>query len=690
MRNPVNFSSIKDIHWRKILPTFLVLVISFNTFFGSLLYIHYNEDISHKSAIILHKQQNQTNLPLPSSDNHVLQGDLLHCVAHTQGIHILLFLAIFTVSLPLLFWVTLLLTNEREIKNQLQKEKNQTSRLNTLLQTIIQIHRLIDREKEKQGLTQTCCDLLISSHGYASAWIILLDQQGKVETSAESGSHHNFDELKRLINSGGQPSCIDGCIDHQGLITIDTPATFCVGCPLANGYPLTGIMCASIEHDATAYGYLNVSLSTDFTQNQEDKDRFREIAGDIGYALFNLEQQQQKHQMRKALRQSEERLRSLTENAQDAILMMDPQGAISFWNPASEKIFGYSAAEALGKNLHSLLAPSRYHAAHQAAFPEFVHTGQGKAIGKTVELIARRQDAREIPITLSLSAFFQDGGWNAIGILRDMTDHKLMEERVLQSQKMSTIAGLAAGVAHEINTPLSAILQSIQVIRQSLDPNLARNREFADLCGLDLVRMQDYFDKREISFFMDGIRDSAIKSGAIISNLLQFSRPQTLEREQADLALLLDQAVELAKSDYNLKKNYDILNIEISRDYAPNLPPVSCVAVEIEQVFINLLKNAVQAIGSQPEPKPKPRITLSTLQNGEMIRVEIADNGPGIDAETRPHLFEPFFTTKDIGVGTGLGLSVAYTIVVTKHNGHLNINSEPGHGATFIVDLPLI
>ena len=689
MRNPVIFPSIKYIHWRKILPTYLALVISFNALFGSLLYIHYQEDISHKSAMLLHQQQGQTNPPLPASDTHVLQGELLHCIAHTQGIHILLFLAIFTVSLPLLFWVTLLLTNEQEIKKQLQEEKNQTAHLNILLQTIIQIHRLIDREKEKLGLIRTCCDILVSSHGYASAWIILLDQQGKVETSAESGLRHNFDELKRLIDSGEQPSCIGGCMDHHGLISIDTPATFCAGCLLANGYPRTGIMCASIEHDETIYGYLNVSLSTVFIDNQEDKDRFREIAGDIGYALFNQEQQKQKQQMETALRQSEERLRSLTEHAQDAILMMDQQGAISYWNPASEKILGYCAAEALGKNLHSLLAPSRYHAAQQAAFPEFVRTGQGKAIGKTVELTARRRDGREIPVTLSLSAFFQDGGWNAIGILRDMTDHKLMEERVLQSQKMSTIASLAAGVAHEINTPLSAILQSIQVIRQSLDPNLARNREIADLCGLDLARMQDYFEKREISFFMDGIRDSAIKSGAIISNLLQFSRPQTLEREQADLALLLDKAVELAKSDYNLKKHYDILNIEISRDYAPNLPPVSCVAIEIEQVFINLLKNAVQAIGSRPEPKPKPLITLRTRQNGEMIRVEVEDNGPGIDAETRRHLFDPFFTTKDIGMGTGLGLSVAYTIVVTKHNGLLSVNSEPGHGATFIVDLPL-
>ena len=152
---------------------------------------------------------------------------------------------------------------------------------------------------------------------------------------------------------------------------------------------------------------------------------------------------------------------------------------------------------------------------------------------------------------------------------------------------------------------------------------------------------------------------------------------------------MLDKSLELAKNDYNLKKCCDILNIEIIKEYTPNLPPVLCVAMEIEQVFINLLKNAAQAMGDQPEPRPKPRITLRTGQQGKMVRVEITDNGPGIDEETIHHIFDPFFTTKDIGMGTGLGLSVSYTIIVTKHGGQLSVQSKPGQGATFAIDLPI-
>ncbi|MFH2122555.1 MAG: PAS domain S-box protein [Pseudomonadota bacterium] len=572
---------------------------------------------------------------------------------------------------------------------ELRAEKQRTNHLGILLRTIIKIHELIDQEKEKESLIGKCCEILTTSRGYSSAWIIILPHDQEPGIAVQSGLSHDLTLLQQQIEQANPPPCIQSCRKLTAVISTDDPATFCQTCPMAGEYPRNGIMCTSVEHGSHHFGYLNVSLPIDFVEDQEEKDRFREISKDIGYALFNLEQQRKKIEMEKALQQSEERLRGITDSASDAILMMDPHGAISYWNPAAERILGYGAEEVLGRDLHTLLAPVRYHAAHQAAFPEFLRSGQGNAIGKTVELSALRKDGREIPVHLSLSAVFQDGEWHAVGILRDMTERKLMEEQMLQSEKMSTIAGLAAGVAHEINTPLSAILQSIQVIQQSLSPDLARNQEIAAHCELDLTRVQNYFEKRDINFFMDGIKESAIKSGRIISNLLQFSRPRKLEVAPTDLTLLLDKSVELAKNDYNLRKQYDILNLEVIRDYTPNLPQVSCIATEIQQVFINLLQNAVQAMGDRQEPGPKAQLILRVLRHGAMIRIEIADNGPGINEETRLHIFDPFFTTKDIGAGTGLGLSVSYTIIVTKHKGQLTVQSVPGQGATFVIDLPL-
>ncbi len=572
---------------------------------------------------------------------------------------------------------------------ELRVEKQRTAHLHILLQTLIEIHRLIDQNRDKHELMQKCCEIMITNRGYSSAWIILLDKSEKIEITAESGLLHNLNQLELQINQGNPPPCILECRNYQGPVVIDTPLQFCGDCPTANKYPRKGVMCAPLPYGSTVYGYIHVSLPLDFIQDQEEKNIFSEISRDIGYALFNLEQQAIKNKMENSLRVSEERLRCITDFAHDAILMMDNKGAISFWNPAGERIFGYSAKEALGMNLHELLVPSRYHADQQAAFAAFLRSGQGKVIGQTIEVSALHKNGHEIPVTLSLSAVFQDGQWQAVGILRDTTERKMMEEQLLQAEKMTTIAGLTAGIAHEINTPLSAILQSIQVIQQSLSPELARNQELAGSYGLDLHKIQDFFAKNDINFFMDGIRDSAIKSGKIISTLLQFSRPQQGEAAWEHPALLLDKAVELAKNDYELRKKYNIINIEIIKEYTPDLPPILCVAMEIEQVVINLVKNAAQAMGDQAEPKAKPRIIMRTLQHGDKLRVEIEDNGPGMDETVRRHIFDPFYTTKDIGVGTGLGLSVAYTIIVTKHGGQLSVKSRPGQGATFTIDLPI-
>ncbi|MBV5307242.1 MAG: PAS domain S-box protein [Desulfobulbaceae bacterium] len=688
MAKPPSIPTRNTIHWRQILPTFLVLFLPLITCLAVLLFLH-TEEVVRLNTLLIAPEQIQGNA-FSSSDQRARQGQPADKKVQIRRSHLVLFLGLLTVALPLFWWLALLLTATREHRKHLLTEKQQVAHLSVLLQTIIDLHRLIGQEKEKDKLIQACCELLVASRGYASAWIILLAQDEKIEFSAESGLYHSMDALQKQISLGGLPPCVVECRRKQPeIVAIEASTSFCQHCPMANNYPSSGLMCVALEHNSRVFGFLNVSLAPELIGDQEEQRRFSEIAGDIGYALFNLDEQQKKIEMETALRQSEACLRSITDFAKDAILMMDSQGAISFWNPAAETILGYRAEEVLGKNLHALLVPTRYHQAHHDAFPEFIRTGCGNAMGKTLELAALRKDGREIPVALSLSAVFQDGSWQAVGILRDITDRKRMEEQMLQSEKMTTIAGLAAGVAHEINTPLSAILQSIQVVRQDLSPELPRNQEIAGLCGLDLARVTEYFEKREINYFLDGIRDSAIKSGKIIANLLQFSRPRQLVFGMADLAQLLDKSVELSHTDYDLRKLYASLHVEFIREYAPNLPPVSCVTTEIEQVFINLLKNAVQAMAELPEPRPAPRITLRIRRQDSMLRAEIEDNGIGMDENTRRHIFDPFFTTRDVGAGPGLGLSVSYIIIVTKHGGQLTVQSTPGQGTTVAVDLPL-
>ncbi len=272
-------------------------------------------------------------------------------------------------------------------------------------------------------------------------------------------------------------------------------------------------------------------------------------------------------------------------------------------------------------------------------------------------------------------------------VAKDITIWKQVEERLLVSEKMTSIAGLAAGVAHEINTPLSGILQSSQLITMGLDPDSTKNQEIAEKHGVDLSAVRSYFKDQELDYFMGGIKASAIKASKIIKGLLDFSRPHGGSFSATDLNKLMQDTLLLAQSDYDLKKQSDIINVKIIEEYSTDLPDINCVGMEIEQVLLNLIKNGVQAMAG--EETTERCLILRTLKADEAVRIEVEDNGPGIDTETKKQIFNPFFTTKEVGSGTGLGLSVSYAIICKKHHGKIWVESRPGKGAKFIVELPL-
>jgi signal transduction histidine kinase len=195
-------------------------------------------------------------------------------------------------------------------------------------------------------------------------------------------------------------------------------------------------------------------------------------------------------------------------------------------------------------------------------------------------------------------------------------------------------------------------------------------------------------EERGILTFLEDIREASRRASGIVSNMLNFSRRSDSDRSTNDMGELLDKAVELAANDYDLKKKYDFRHIEIQREYDPELPRIPCISAKIEQVFLNLLKNAAQALREEGG-RGTPRITLRTCREESMVRIEIEDNGPGMREEVRKRIFEPFFTTKDVGTGTGLGLSVSYFIISENHHGTIEVESSPGNGAKFIIRLPL-
>lgn len=408
--------------------------------------------------------------------------------------------------------------------------------------------------------------------------------------------------------------------------------------------------------------------------------------------LYRLQQKlakeiEERKQAEKKLHESEERFRTAFESSNDCILICDKAYNFLYANQAAIDHVGTSADKVIGKNIPEVL----WHV------PDFMQLlmdridqviNTGKMLNVQDETVMQGHlyytDSSISPLRAS------DGSVIAACVIyRDITEQKKMEKQLFLNEKLITTAGLAAGVAHELNTPLSAILQAHQLVEIGLSPTEAHSKQKAGECNVDLAAVQKYFKQNELDFFMDGIRESALKASNIIRSLLDFSRPHEGTFASVAPEEIVENSLLLSQADYDMKKKYAISNIHIVKEYSPNLPPLLCVATEIEQVLLELIKNSAQAL-AEGDLSRKPCITLRTAATDERVVFEVEDNGPGISKDVAKHIFDPFFTTRDVGKGTGLGLSVAHAIIVDKHKGEFRMESEPGQGTKFIIELPLV
>lgn len=270
----------------------------------------------------------------------------------------------------------------------------------------------------------------------------------------------------------------------------------------------------------------------------------------------------------------------------------------------------------------------------------------------------------------------------------DITTRVRLQEVVVHSEKMLSVGALGAGMAHEINNPLGGILQATQNIERRLSSKFEANVEVAQECGVELSGIVQYLEQRQIFSMLDGIEESGKRAAKIVQNMLQFSRRSDSAMETCVLAEILDRVIALAQNEYDLKSKYDFRNVNVVRNYRHDIK-VMCAFTEVEQVFLNLLKNAAQSYFPRDAMQASlPEIILNAFEDDDFVSVEVIDHGKGMDEETQKRIFEPFFTTKKVGEGTGLGLAVSYFIVVDQHKGHLFVESVPGKGTTFTVKFP--
>ena len=348
-----------------------------------------------------------------------------------------------------------------------------------------------------------------------------------------------------------------------------------------------------------------------------------------------------------------------------------------------------SPSDIIGKSDFDLPWPAEEAETYQAFDREIFESKQPRL--HFIEPVQRADGARLVVDTSKVPLFDAQGGLYAVlGVYDDITEQRRMQEVMIHTEKMMSVGGLAAGMAHEINNPLGGVLQSAQVLAARLGDELPANLEQARNAGCDFKMIRAYMEKRGVFTLLDSIRESAFRAATIVRNMLEFSRKSESRKEFTALSEVLDKALELISNDYDLKKKYDFRHVDIRKQYAPDLPPVYCARIEIEQVVLNLLKNAIQAMSLKEYPDSRPTIALSTARDEDRLVFVVEDNGPGMEDFERRQIFEPFFTTKAPGKGTGLGLSVAYFIVANNHGGSIDVESHPGNWTRFTVKLPLV
>jgi PAS domain S-box-containing protein len=366
-------------------------------------------------------------------------------------------------------------------------------------------------------------------------------------------------------------------------------------------------------------------------------------------------------------RESEERFRAMSASAQDAIIMIDDGGRISFWNEAAERIFGYSNQDAADKEVHVLLAPQRYHEAYRRVFEGPTTPDQEPAVGGTLELTAMKRDGTEFPVEVSLSTVILKGRWHVIGIVRDITERKLAEESLRQyaaelEARNEELDAFAHTVAHDLKGPLSNVMG------------------FAELLAQDYAA----FTTGQLLDCLQSIAQSSDKMTKIINALLLLSSVRKMEEVRVEP---LDMDGVVAETRKRLASLIDEYQAEV---IVPAAWPTAIGYEQwVEEVWVNYVSNAIK-YGGRP---PRVELGAEARSDGDApltVRFWVRDNGAGISPEEQARLFTPFTRLDQVHVkGHGLGLSIVRRIV-EKLGGQVAVESEVGRGSVFSFTLPAV
>jgi len=439
----------------------------------------------------------------------------------------------------------------------------------------------------------------------------------------------------------------------------------------------------------------------DYMMHHEDGSETDEL-GEVVLALNSLlSQVHEGFQSTEAAQQESaaaaRQLDAIFNSVADGLITVNGEGEIESLNKSVYSIFGYDRQSIRDKKIGDFF-PVDAAIKYMRALNDFASNGSSDVVDSgPKEGRGMKLGGIEIPIELSVTSIQQDSGHPIfVNVIRDITYRKDLERQLLQAQKMEALGSLAGGIAHEINTPSQYVRDNLKFLQEAFD---AYNGFYKIVIGVhgslpDAAKEEITASekKQDLAFFSSEAPAALTQSlegvgtiSEIVGAIRGFSYPATDDISYVDLNTALKNTITVARNQW---KPFT----QVRTEFDENLPPVPCIPGKLTQVVLNLIVNATHAIEEKCKGVEDPAnncITVSTAIVKKRAVIKVSDSGTGIPKENIQKIFNPFFTTKEVGKGTGQGLSISYDIVVKKHGGTLNVESEVGKGTTFIIELPM-
>lgn len=542
--------------------------------------------------------------------------------------------------------------NVRDVTDRKLSEEG-LSRANRALRTLSRANESLIHAQSESQLVEDACRILVKVGGFRLAWVGYAD--AALEDGVRVVAHHGHRDVSRRSVAPIWP------LEREQVRRALAEGPQAVA--LAASGQCRSALVLPLRQADTVLGVVAIMAEEDAAFDARTRDVLQELAGDLAYGIRSQRERALYVKTEEALRSSEMRFRTMAETASDALIVIDCDGRITFWNRAAAQIFGYAEQEALGRNLHVLLAGPEDLQRHHHAMNIFIGTGEGPAVGRRMELTAYRKSGEAFPVELTLSASRMDGKWQALGIVRDVSERKLMEESLHQADKMDALGNMAGGIAHDLKNMLFPVLSLIGLTIKELPPD-SRQR----------ARLEKVLQATE-------------RARSLVERIHAFSHRSPVSRAEIDIAQAVGEALALIRPMLPTT-----IDLQEHWHFRPGTR-VLMDASQFDSILMNFASNAADAMEGRPGTLTvnggEVDVEGDTLvpEPGPYVWLSFTDTGTGIAPAIVQKIFDPWFSTKGKGKGAGLGLAMVKKIL-GESGGTVTVNSQPGQGATFTIYLP--